>query len=58
MLFTLADHDIVAKILQLPEEIYFLESNGRIYHSIDEVSDENKLIQLHFRSLGGKGGWH
>jgi hypothetical protein len=55
MLFTLAEKNLVEKIKELPKELYFLEWNGSVYQSCEEIG-EGKLIQLHFRSCGGKGG--
>lgn len=54
-LFTSADTDVIEQIEKLPKSCYYLEHNGRIYNNFAEIGN-NKLIQLHFRMSGGKGG--
>lgn len=54
-LFTSADTAILKQLEKLPKCSYYLEHNGHIFNNVAEIGD-NKLIQIHFRMLGGKGG--
>lgn len=54
-LFTSADTDVIKQIEQLPSGCYYLEHDGHVYNNVSEIG-ANKLIQLHFRMPGGKGG--
>ncbi|KAL3083100.1 hypothetical protein niasHS_010902 [Heterodera schachtii] len=54
--FTKSDIESVNFINHLPEKLYFLESDGQVFHNLDDI-DDGKLIQLHFRACGGKGGF-
>ncbi|KAI1719594.1 telomere stability and silencing domain-containing protein [Ditylenchus destructor] len=54
--FTLSDLVTVAEVQKLSPECYYLECHGRIFQSLDEIGPD-ELIQLHFRCLGGKGGF-
>lgn len=54
-IFTLGDVDIIENIKRLPSEYYYLEHGGRVYNTLEEIGS-GKLIQLHFRMCGGKGG--
>jgi len=60
-LFTLRDTDVVERIRKLPPACYYLVFDKRVYEDLDELgaaikNDKDKLIQLLFRLVGGKGG--
>uniref|UniRef100_A0A915D124 Sde2 N-terminal ubiquitin domain-containing protein n=1 Tax=Ditylenchus dipsaci TaxID=166011 RepID=A0A915D124_9BILA len=55
-IFTADEVSFVNQITQLPTELYYLESHGKIYKTVEEIGP-GKLIQIHFRCLGGKGGF-
>ncbi|KAH7730037.1 hypothetical protein AAVH_02525 [Aphelenchoides avenae] len=55
-IFSSSDTAALGRIRALPIESYYLQSNGRIVESVDELSAD-QLFQLHFRVCGGKGGF-
>jgi hypothetical protein len=55
-LFTHDDEEMVAFVDTLPRDAYFLESDGRVCENLDAIPN-GKLIAIHFRMCGGKGGF-
>uniref|UniRef100_A0A914HKL5 Sde2 N-terminal ubiquitin domain-containing protein n=1 Tax=Globodera rostochiensis TaxID=31243 RepID=A0A914HKL5_GLORO len=54
--FTKSDKKSVKFVNELPRELYFLECDGQVFHNLSDI-DDGKLVQLHFRVCGGKGGF-
>lgn len=54
--FTVDDQETVARIRLLHPSLYYFECHGKIVSSLEEIAP-GELIQLHFRCLGGKGGF-
>uniref|UniRef100_A0A915MVE4 Sde2 N-terminal ubiquitin domain-containing protein n=1 Tax=Meloidogyne javanica TaxID=6303 RepID=A0A915MVE4_MELJA len=54
--FTHDDNAMVNMVNSLPPETYFLECDGSVHEELGTIQ-KGKLIQLHFRLCGGKGGF-
>ncbi|CAK5073457.1 unnamed protein product [Meloidogyne enterolobii] len=54
--FTHDDNAMVNMVNSLPPEAYFLECDGSVHEELGTIQ-KGKLIQLHFRLCGGKGGF-
>ncbi|CAK5024940.1 unnamed protein product [Meloidogyne enterolobii] len=55
--FTHDDNAMVNMVNSLPPEAYFLECDGSVHEELGTIQ-KGKLIQLHFRLCGGKGGYY
>ncbi|KAL7073117.1 hypothetical protein ACQ4LE_007574 [Meloidogyne hapla] len=54
--FTHDDNAMVDMVNSLPPDAYFLECDGSVHDGLGTIQ-KGKLIQLHFRLCGGKGGF-
>jgi hypothetical protein len=54
--FTTQEEDMVEFVNSLPSDAYFLECDGRVCEEALCSIGSDKLIQIHFRMCGGKGG--